>query len=229
MKDTFDTLRNNLTRSYVFYIPSKVYDDIQQTQLKDIIPYHITNTIVFLDDNNNPTEDTDELSKVELISKSNLLEKNIFTLIDAQESLTESQFKHLINKYWEHVETHTYLTHLMCTHLSEYIKDVSKNVSDMFALQSNYFSTHHSEIKRTFGVLLTSMFNNTLLTYSKKKSNINKTPLKNKKTVSSKKKPPKKPQLISNEKADRYLLETVFNIPSKMTAKVVNTVNNTKK
>ncbi|RSK40401.1 hypothetical protein [Mangrovimonas spongiae] len=216
MKETFNTLRNNLTRSYIFYVPSKVYDDVQRTQLKDMIPYHLTNTIVYMDDDRKTIEDISEFNKVEIISKNSLFDENIFTLIDAQSKLSAPQFKHLINKYWEHVETHTYLTNLMYTHLSEYIKDASKNVSDMFLLQKDYFSTHHTEIKRTFGALLTSRFTNALISY-------------NKKPVQTKKQKPKKPQIISDEDADVFLLETVFNIPSKMTSKIVNTVNKTKK
>ncbi|MBD0831653.1 hypothetical protein [Aestuariibaculum sediminum] len=216
MNDIFKTIRDNLTRSYIFYIPDTIYNEFQQTEFKDLVPPGAINTIAFRNRKEEITADETKFSRVEIATKYNLFEENLFLLLDAQEKLTESQFQFLMNKYWEHLDIHVNITYLMYVNLGKYFVNLSENVRSLFKLQFDAFKVHHSEIKTKFSKLIkgspfeekTRGFSaNTYLTTQTKKTPV----LKPK---------PKKQQLISDADADAFLLESVFNIPIKMVTNV---------
>ncbi|GAA4301161.1 hypothetical protein [Aestuariibaculum suncheonense] len=211
MNGIFTTIRDNLTRSYLFYIPDTIYNEFQQTEFKDLVPAEATNTIAFRNRKEEITTNETKFNRVEIATKCNLFEENVFLLIDAQEKLTESQFQFLMNKYWEHLDIHTNITYLMYVNLSKYFKDVSDNVTTLFKLQQDAFLKHHTEIKTKFSSFISgSPFKEKTGGFNVNEIGsepIKKTTLKAKKT--------KKPQLISDADADAFLLESVFNINHK--------------
>ncbi|MCR8668033.1 hypothetical protein NO995_10095 [Aestuariibaculum sp. M13] len=211
MNAIFTTIRDNLTRSYLFYIPDTIYNEFQQTEFKDLVPAEATNTIAYRNRKEEITTDETKFNRVEIATKCNLFEENLFLLIDAREKLAESQFQFLMNKYWEHLDIHANITYLMYVNLSKYFKDVSDNVTTLFKLQQDAFLKHHIEIKTKFsGFISGSPFKEKTGGFNVNEIGsepIKKTTLKALKT--------KKPQLISDADADAFLLESVFNINHK--------------
>ncbi|MFL1013227.1 hypothetical protein [Flavisericum labens] len=211
MNEIFKTVRDNLIRSYIFYIPEYLYKDFQQTEFKDLIPIEATNTVVFMNRKGELTANEAQFKRLEISTKCNVFEENVFLLIDAQSKLGESQFQFLMTRYWEHLDIHMNLTCLMSVHLAKYINGVPGNISELFKLQSGAFLKHHTEIKtKFFGFVTGSPFQDRSMHFNQNGKTSNET-LKPKNNNIK----PKKPQIISNADADAFLLESVFNIGPK--------------
>lgn len=214
MNDTFTIIRDNLTRAYIFYVPESLYHELQNSLLKDIIPIDATNTITFMDSDRNISTKITPVNKVQIISKGNILEENIFLLLDAQAKLNLEQFGYLLKKYRNHLDTHTYITNWMANNINKFFKDVSDVFKNMFITQSNTFKEHHDLIITKFGFVESKLRSNRFK--EKFASPDFKFTIPNlvKGKVENKTSKPRKNKtvIISDDEADAFLLESVFNV-----------------
>ncbi|RIA09387.1 hypothetical protein OE09_1219 [Flavobacteriaceae bacterium MAR_2010_72] len=221
MNEIFKSLRNNLAKSYIFYIPDKLYNVFQRTPIKDLVSYEATNRVAYVDRNGDTTTNEDLFKRLDIFAKYNIFEENVIILLEAQSKLDTDLFQYLLDKYWELLDSHTYITGLLFEHISNYIQNVPEPIKSLFDLQRDVFLTHHNKMRNTFTSLKSKYIgvdskgafmgkfeglgsnHKTSDTISVQKSTISKTPK------------PKKPPLITDTEADAFLLESVFNIKVK--------------
>jgi hypothetical protein len=222
MKDIFDNLRDNITSSYLFYVPLNVYEMIQDSGLKDIIPMEATDVILYIDSKKRSTVNPKEFNRIEIVAKSAVLDENSFQLFNEQRNLPESEFQFLLNKYYEHLNAHHYITQSLCHSLTKWFPDVEEDIKQLFTLQAQIFEKHYKNIIQNFNIgkeagafktnSIISRFENS---YSNSKElNIKVPTFETPENDSSQLRPQrkKKPILITDDEAEIFILESVFNI-----------------
>lgn len=218
LEKLFDKLWKTLYSPFIFYIPKHLFPD------SDDESYF--NLIIFIDSEGYDSELKDQLSNYKIISKDMTLAKNILKLIDVQNGLSKTQFNFLLEKYMGHVNFLVIVSQWMKNHVCEDVKILRKETENAFYSQATLFSKHFDDIqskvlqleapivKEQIDVL--KFIENDLsdikanLSLSKGTEKVVKAlEVKKKPTVAKTKKtrPP-----LTNEEAEAFLLETVFNI-----------------
>lgn len=222
MNHILHTLRDNLLRCYIYYIPDSIFDDLNKTALQGIINRSDLNTLGFFDNNINSSTNFNNLNTVDFVTKSNQLEDNILALFKAKEELHDTEFQYILGNYKEHVGSHAFITDFLQRNLSHYIKNVDPHIISLFQMQMQVFDTHLIKMRQLFGAIEKPKTYRDQYLLNQFKDKFSKPGLKIKvPAVKSTLKPPnktvnklktKKKPLITNEEADAFLMETVFNI-----------------
>lgn len=221
----FNIIRDNLTRSYIFYIPERYYSYIEMTFIKDIIKPDMVNIITYSNLERKTYTNHIELNGFDVLNKENLLNDNIDHLIGQKETLSEIAFNHLVEQYKEHVDAHWLIISWMSKNVMKDIPSTPTIILGMFESQAFIFEKHQTKFNSYFGLQNTDQ-NIDINQYLKVASETVEEPLilETKKTVEKPsdiqelKKPPKKEEqepLMTDGKARSFLLETVFNIDAK--------------
>ncbi|WP_053992910.1 hypothetical protein [Mangrovimonas sp. TPBH4] len=215
----FETIRNNITRLYIYYVPEILYDFIQDSIYRDILPKEDVNTVVYMDRDRKTIFDPTRFQKYALLEKSSIFEENIFALLDAKETLSNAQFEHLLKKYWEHLDSYTMLSQWMHDNIHECIHLPSESIVELFAIQKQLFENHRNLVIEKYG----NPVSNERIRLFKERMEKQMASPNFKVTVPNlqaptppvKKNPKprkKKTELITDEEVDKMLLETVFNV-----------------
>lgn len=219
LEKVFTELWQNLYKPFVFYIPKSLMPELDGNKA--------LNTAVLIDSQGFDSEVKDQLCNHVILGKSMVLNENIFKLIDLNERLKENQFQFFLEKYLEHVNFVVYISNWMHEHLQQDIKGVREDTIQAFGSQVNVFQQHVEDLRthiiipeeelssKTVNV---SEFIETDLLDIKKALNINgdssdEIPKKVIEEVSIK--PKKILPVLTDEEAEMFLLETIFNAKEK--------------
>ncbi|WMI70085.1 hypothetical protein [Mangrovimonas sp. YM274] len=215
----FETIKNNITRLFIFYVPEILYDFIQDSIYRDIVPKQDINTVAFMDRDRKTSVDPARFEKYTLLEKSAVFEENVFVLLDAKEALGNTQFEHLFLKYWEHLDSFTMLSQWMHDNIHECIHLPSETIVELFAIQRQLFEDHRSIILQKYGNPKTreriKKFTDNIKAQMASPNFKVTVPKLHAPTPPIKKSPKprkKKTELITDEEVDKMLLETVFNV-----------------
>jgi len=199
-------IRDNLIRSYIFYIPDSIYEDLNRTAFKGIIKQADLNKLGYFDNDLNVSTNLKLLRTIDFITKSKYLEKNILQLFKAKKELSTSEFNYLLEAYKEHVVAHTFITEELNRNLKKYFQNIDLEIINLFKLQAQAFEKHQKAISTHFGKLEEpNTFNQEEFI---KRFQENKFKIASKSSIKKDKKKP----LITNEEADDFLLKTIFNV-----------------
>ncbi|PWK18549.1 hypothetical protein [Xanthomarina spongicola] len=221
----FQTIRDNIFRSYIFYIPKRYYPEIEKTFIKDIIKPDMVNIIAYSNLERKITTNTLEFNGLDILNKGDLLNDNIDQLFEQKEKVSETAFNHLLHQYKEHVDAHWIIISWMSKNILIDLPNTPLYIKTMFESQASLFNKHQTKFYSYFGLHETD--NNIDINQYVKAANetIEDTPIieiieqEEKQLIVPKvKKSSKKTEkesLITDEKARKFLLETVFNIDPK--------------
>jgi hypothetical protein len=151
-------------------------------------------------------------SLISLGEKQIVLEKNLINLLRQQKKLSSTEFKFLMDKYSDTLRYYAQFTSWMQETLDDQKTDLPPYTSMYFEAQKIAFQNHQKEIVKYFPskvitipkTLDWSSYYESDLPPIKQLSNI---AIIEKQVVKK-----KKPILITDEEAQRYLLETVFKV-----------------
>ncbi|OUR90914.1 hypothetical protein A9Q87_13340 [Flavobacteriales bacterium 34_180_T64] len=215
MTATFDIIRDNLTRWYLFYVPDTLKEHSKTiAMLSSITPEHY-NTVAYFEEEFKNSIDLEQLDHGKIITKGTILDQNMFTLFEAKETYDASQFKFLIEKYKEFLDTHCYITKWLYDNLPKFIKETPEDVINLFRIQYLAFEKHQNKFYDHFNLSPAKLIEEEI---KKRISDPNfKIKVPNlfdaKPENTPQKKQIKKTVLITEEEADLFLLNTVFNVP----------------
>jgi hypothetical protein len=211
----FDDIWKTLYKSFVFYIPSRLMHGLEYNNL--------LNKVILIDRKGFDRELKDEESHYEILIKPMTLNDNIFKLIDQNERLPTEQFQFFLEKYLEHVNFVFYVSDWMEKHVEVDIPGLREDTKNAFKSQTKVFSQHVEDLKTHIIIANESLkkdvnvqeFIENDLTEIKRALHISTdsgklNDLVNKAEDSTLIK--KKAPLLTDEEAEAFLLETVFQI-----------------
>ncbi|WP_412983897.1 hypothetical protein [Pontimicrobium sp. IMCC45349] len=221
MNHIFYAIRDNLLRSYIYYIPDSLFENINKTAYKNLIKKTDLNKVSYFDEDRIGSTNLSNINTIDFVTKSKYLQENILQLFKAKETINAIEFQFVLDAYKEHLGIHTFLTEQMAKHLKTYIKNVTPTIENLFQKQAQDFAKHFQQMTVHFGAIEKPQFSdkNIVERFKEKfsqplaeklefpKINTVDTPI-----IKKEKKPRKKQPIITNEEADNFLLETVFNV-----------------
>ena len=214
MTDTFNVIRDNLTRWYLFYVPNTLKEHQKSIpHLKTITPEKY-DTVVYSKEQYITSNDLEQLDHSKIITKGTILDQNIFKLFEAKETYDDSQFKFLIEKYKEFIDMHCYITKWLYDNVRTFIKNIPDDIINLFRLQYLAFEKHQKQFYDHFNLSPENLIEEKIKKrISDPNFKIEVPNLFNTKTeVVSQRKTKRKPILITEKEADLFLLEAVFNV-----------------
>ncbi|WP_372758105.1 hypothetical protein [Mariniflexile sp.] len=219
--DTSTIITDNLIRNYVFYFPTEAISLLESTVLKGAIPLEACNELAFFDIDKKVSTNFKNFSIIKLVSKKEILDRNLLHLFEAKKSLEHKHFIFLLNKYNLHVEGHAFVTSWMYNNIHRVFNNVEESTINLFKLQQEYFEKHLSELQDNFQVTKSeflhqneSVSKHFQTQFSKPdfKIDVPEFPKNNSLLKPIAKTTKKKKVVLSNEEVDRFLLTTVFNV-----------------
>lgn len=219
--DFFSTLKDNLLRHYMIYVPEIAFAKMKGTIYEGMIPEEIANEFLYMFHLNKFSQDTKDFTIANMLSKAPLFESNIFKLFEAKKALDPAHFKVLLEKYYQQVNGHTIAVNWMLENITIIFKNVDQSMLNIFALQAEQFKNHYTELAQHFPFQEADTPNKNLVLRELKASytptqkqhkatELNTTTAPN---ITLKKSPTKKPKLvIDDHEVDAFLLTSVFNV-----------------
>ncbi|TXE16600.1 hypothetical protein ES692_12555 [Psychroserpens burtonensis] len=218
LKDKHSELIHRLYKPLIFYLPRRVWADVNDKFLDKEFDT-VFNTIILMRENGDNYILNNGLSNFYLLGKASSLDKNIYELLDLKVKLTSEAFQFLSERYSLSVAFYKHVSNWMVEHVKDDISDCSEETINSFEFQKLTFAKHWDYIQKHFSVPdhIKNYFDNAQLTTQ----NISKIPdfitgeqLQTKRIFEKLVKPRiiKKTVLITDEDAEKFLLETVFNI-----------------
>lgn len=215
-----ETLVANISKNYLFYIPSSIYNDIEAKGISAMIPNEAYDTILyFKKDVGAVSEDLEKNAPLGVFQKKNILQSNLLLLLENKPDVNADVFKLIIEDYKKHIECHLFITNWLAANVITAFPDVSKSILVAFKNQSQFFKEHYLQLEQHFQISPeTPQFKNTDL-FKAFKSVIPETNLKTEshedteapKPKTSKRKKREKLK-INDEETELFLLKTVFNV-----------------
>ncbi len=222
----FIELWHNLYKPFIFYIPKSLIPEEKKVlwQEKKIDVYF--NTVILIDSKGFDSELQEQLSNHKMMAKSMVLNENMFKLIEKSGSLKEEQFSFFLAKYMEHVNFVVYVSDWLQRNVVADIKGLREETKNAFQSQADVFLKHLEELRSkilTTGQTIPKQEVNVLefiendlaeiknaLSLNKDSESTNGAIERDKVTPTNK--PKKTLPLLTDQEAETFLLETVFNI-----------------
>ncbi|MCX7551842.1 hypothetical protein [Xanthomarina sp. F2636L] len=211
-------LSSRLYKPLIFYIPRKFWVEMDGEKWNDKEFDALFDTVVLMKTDGSNKALQNGSSNYYLLSKTAELDRNIYALLEMRSKLDEDSFQFLAKKYCLDVAFYKRVSAWMLDHIQEDIPDANKETLLSFELQKTAFENHweylqkhfvpSAEIKRNIPEvnltaedfeIIQDLVGNPLQSKSENK-NSPKTTKKEKKI------------LITEEAAEKFLLETVFNV-----------------
>lgn len=233
----FNIIRDNLFRSFIFYVPKQFYHYIEPTFIANIITPGMVNIIAYSNLERKITTVPSEMNGLELLGKDSLLNQSIDLLLSQKEILSETAFNHLYQQYLEHAGMYWMFSVWLSKNVRIDLPDTPSSIISMFELQANTFDKHADKLDSYFGEkeqnnnydashfvdLVSDSVEDITVKEIEKPSPVPelKTNIEEKEiiapTVETKKEKAKeeKEPLMTDEKARNFLLESVFGIEAK--------------
>jgi len=213
-----EDLINGLYRPSVFYVPQLFTENFTEEGKQDLLDLGLFDAVIILKQDGKLETFKSTLASTLLIGKDSILNNNFFQLLKFRDNLANDSFYFIKNEYLRHVEASVILYTWLLDHIGIETECVNETQKVWFEFQKNAAVQHCEKIKAKFTPLEAmkridfSKMDITIPNPFKEKrfSSILKTSVDNiRKTTSA---PRTKSYKISNQEADEYLLETVFNV-----------------
>ncbi len=221
-KQVFNTIISNLSRSYIFYVPKRYYHYIDPTFLSDIIKPNMVNIVYYSNLQQEVHNNPSAIDGLEILKKENLLNNNVIDLIALKNNVSPEEFKHTMEKYGDYVGIHCILTQWMFKNVKNDIPITPSKTESMFQVQANAFDKHANKLESYFGeetITFEVDGNHILEIVSETLEELPEVDINNEieiPTKQDKKEEPVKTKqqksLMTDDKARKYILETVFGI-----------------
>jgi len=146
-------LNEGLLHNIIYYIPSELIFEGILNQIKDL-PDYFFDELSLIDINKGIyqiyNKDALEINQL-LLKKRNLLEKNIFKLVDLNKDLTPIEFQITIEKYFDQLQFYQFITDWLFANLKKYNEEeLHFTFIGAFKLQNEYLSIHLNNIQKYF-------------------------------------------------------------------------------
>lgn len=145
----YQDLIPNLLTELFFFIPEKEFSDDIIQKLDFLKRYNLLNKVYVLDHHYGPMEYEKGRNHKYIFLKRSKLEQSIFRLVEKRSEVKKHEFKYVLNKYFELVDTFLYLTNWMNNNLTKFI-EVENTVIGLFHIQFEYFKKHYEELISNF-------------------------------------------------------------------------------
>lgn len=211
----------NLTKNFIFYIPSSMYAMVENSEFKGIIPKEDYNKIIYYEDQLKiRTTNLDQIILLDILNKKDILENNLVMLLEAKTALNLTAFEIVLKDYKKHIDCHLQMNLWMYNNLTISIPTIEDVIINAFKFQSENFKEHCSQIEHHFqiqnqdlklddDVVVKNL--ETIFSENDLKNNMFKD-IHNSKSEANTKSTKKKKPIISDQDIDRFLLQTVFNV-----------------
>lgn len=222
MTNISTTLIENLTRNYIFYIPSAIYTTVENSEFKGLVPKEEYDKIVYYESKSNVrTTNLDQIILLDLINKKEVLKQNVILLLEAKTSLSSPAFNIVLKDYQNHLKWHVHVSSWMDENLKSSFPNIKDVLINVFQFQSENFRSHHLEIDNHFELNLEDVKLNNVIVINSLKTNFPETSkqdhvfninqhISQKSALSEE--PIEEKQIITDEDIDNFLLETIFNV-----------------
>ena len=205
----------NMASPIMFFVPETlITKELEERYEPELLELFFNKILVIENDGSvNSLSKTTKITNV--TSKNTQLDKNLFQLLELKETLKTYQFDFLIKKYYDQVNFFVLISEWLSENLETHFKELDPSISAYFSIQEIAFQMHFETLQTTFGMdLLPNPKQTEILEkiesmvppLSAFKKAANEVPESEEKPKTEKK------VLITNEEADRFLLETVFNV-----------------
>ncbi len=139
----------NLLTEFFFYIPkSEILPDIIE-KVKILKDDTILDKIFVFDEYQGPVYYNKDRSYKGIILMGANLEKNIFSLLEKKNEVSNLEFDYVLNKYFEYVESMFYCTKWMHNNLNRFFEKDEK-LNNIFYLQFESLRKHFKTLVKTF-------------------------------------------------------------------------------
>jgi hypothetical protein len=219
----FSKLQGNLFKPYLFYFPSSIIPESKKKIVDNPAANAFFDCILYVDKKGEPFTVISTESIYPLLTKTVILEKNMFLLLEQKRKLSTTELNFLLEKYCESLNFYVLASIWMHTNLGSLKTKISQDVAVYFETQNQAFQNHENEFKKYFPKFNSDAPKTPPIDWSKfNKSDF--PPLEqlaNKEIdlssiLKTDKKPgvkkAKKPPLITDEQSRLYLLESVFKV-----------------
>ena len=220
-----ESLLKRIYMPSVFYFPYELFPNLSPEIIKELEDYKFFEDFGVLKANGEVGLLRRPTNTLEIFKKSEILEGNIFQLLEMKERLKEPSFNFLLEKYISNVKVWIYVYKWLFDNIDKQILESDKKQKSLFEYHCVILTNHLEQLNLKFhfksneittadivGVLANdnkilpldqSLFQN-LQEGVKKEELIN--------TKHKVSKQTKKHLLLSEKQADSYLLKTVFNV-----------------
>lgn len=154
-------LNLNIYKNSIFYIPIKLIPPEEREYFNNSEIAKYLNNIMLFDEKGNPYDYKDKPYSFSILSKTSLFEKNMFTLVDQKERLSDFQFKFLIDKYYEKVNIFHHFSNWLNNNLEINFPNIEVEIKQSFQIQLENFNKHSENLIQQFNlnINLTSLPN----------------------------------------------------------------------
>jgi hypothetical protein len=231
LEKTYNKLAFSLWTDLIFYYTEKMLVEEKINDLDIDISNYLGKFLITNFDNGFSIDDVIKDS-TKILNKGNILSKNMFELLSIKSSLKTHEFDYILEKYHTVAEYHFYITDWLVKNLDKKMSNkVDKTMSGLFKIQLSISKNHFEELIKHFyptkdlipkGIfnimeMIKELFPNLLEKFSISDAQSASVTVKidvakDKKANIKVDKPTKKKPLITNEEADIYLLENIFNV-----------------
>lgn len=205
--EIFDNIKTNLITNLLYYTPEVIYYKGEST-IMDLpeLQKWVHKVTLRLADGQLKEIDFKKPELSEVFYKDTILAETIFIVSDAKGVLNSNQFKLLIRKYKEEVLLYINFTEIVIYNLNrDFKKELPELIINALTTQIRFLKDHYNEVEQLFDVGEVDEGKNNLT---------NSTIKVNQKDISKKPRKKKTP-LMSENDAQKYLLEMVFHVKNK--------------
>ncbi|MBR9846862.1 MAG: hypothetical protein GYB35_12510 [Algicola sp.] len=215
-KDMLDLIAT-VHKPVIFYLPERLFPNLPPDVIKGFEAISLLNTLFLIDEKGTPGPIDGSIKYVTLLGKPKILKSNIFQLLEMKSNLNKDTFLYLLNDYNKEVSTWVSATEVIKNDALHETVNYAKTLQSYLDLQYQCLRDHQLELNSKFGEWKSDVEFERISKVFKKSSSINsKSNVSLKASVEDKRKTTirlnKSKSLISDEEADKYLLNTIFNV-----------------
>ena len=148
--NTLTTLKENLSKDFVVYVPEAAFTILKGSIYEGVIPVQTVNKLYYLETKEQHFDDLKDFSMLKLINKNEHLENNLFLLFEAKKEIDTAPFQILLNKYKTYLEGYMFITNWMYHNIDSVFKNLDLKIVNLFKLQLDYFERHTKEFDSYF-------------------------------------------------------------------------------
>ncbi len=216
----------NMLDATIFYVPETLVDLYSPEEKENLNPF--INKLILVDHGDFRIINADDKAVITIMRKFNLLSEGLFMLYNLNDELGEEGFKYIIEKYGELVELFHFGTKWLNNNFEKDIVGFSEDHKKAFEMQYQLYVNHKQEFEKRFklpqveispnSTIAESLLNNFKDCVSPLGSNTSDdNTIKPQGSVVENKRLEKKERIKqlnkeTFEKAENYLLSTVFNV-----------------
>jgi len=217
---TFNKLKLNLLRSFIFYVPKDLIPEAKKELWKDEKYQQYFNNAILIDHQGFDRELKEEPSFYEILHKQSNLDENLFILLEQSGKLTSQQFPVLMDKYLLHLHFYVHVSQWMHNNLKAYIENASEETQNSFKLQTDTFRKHYDQVLADIYIVnnaeklepkvdVLKFVENNVMEYTEILTD---TKGQEPEPVPQQETKKKQAVILTEAEADDFLLRTVFNI-----------------